>query len=151
MNRTRPISLVLIKMSFLLVIGSILVACSLPNVSSQQGVSLPSASPTPTECSPSSGVTVEFQLGPMTTENAHSTQRVTISAKGFEADEPIRMVIEGKGKQTTERIETLSPLKTSKDGNFASPEILPLSEPQMHWQVYVTHKRGIACTQFVTV
>jgi hypothetical protein len=35
-------------------------------------------------------------------------------------------------------------------GSFVTDATLQLDEPNMQWQVFVVHRRGVACANFVT-
>ncbi len=78
-----------------------------------------------------------------------SFQNIRVEGKGFTPNERLSIVTEGHGVSHTRRLE-VSDFPVNADGNFADLETLQLDEPNMRWQVFVVHKRGIACASFTT-
>ncbi len=78
-----------------------------------------------------------------------SFQSVQVKGQGFTPGEKLLIQIVGGGISYSERLETFN-FQVNVDGNFTKIESLPLVEPDMHWQVFVVHQRGVACASFTT-
>ncbi len=106
----------------------------------------PPPSPTPLSCTqnpPNLSLQVTFGM------RGESFQSIRVEGKGFAPNERLSIVIEGHGISHTLRLEA-SDLPVSTDGSFTDSQSLQLDEPNMQWQVFVTHWRGTACASFTT-
>lgn len=111
----------------------------------------PAASPTPIACTqnpPGLVLQAIVSAKPTTTPGA-SGEDFRIEGKGFIPGEKLLSVIEGHGASHSERLESFD-LPAGADGSFVQRESIQLEEPNMSWQVFVVHQRGVACTSFVT-
>ncbi len=95
------------------------------------------------------GLEVQATVGLKTAQGRFVSQIVEIRGTGFLANEKLYMVLEGNG--TSHNIKYEGEMVTAdKTGQFISANTLQLDEPNMSWQVYVGHQRGVACTSFTT-
>ena len=110
----------------------------------------PSPSPTPINCSQNPpGISLQAILGQKRIGRGASFENFRIEGKGFVPGEKLLIVIEGHGLSHGDRLESID-FPVGSDGSFVQREELQLLEPNMSWQVFVVHQRGVACTSFVT-
>lgn len=110
----------------------------------------PAASPTPIACTQNPpGLALQAIVSAKPTTPGASGEDFRIEGKGFIPGEKLFSVIEGHGASHSERLESFD-LPVGANGSFVQRESIQLEEPDMSWQVFVVHQRGVACTRFVT-
>ncbi len=119
-------------------------------LTAQPTVLPPGPSSTPLTCTQNpSDLSVRAVLGPKTEKLSRFFQNVRVEGIGFTPSEKLYIVMEGHGINHADRIEVLDK-QVSPDGTFAYDEQLQLDESNMLWQVFVKHRRGLACANFRT-
>jgi hypothetical protein len=110
----------------------------------------PGPSPTPILCTPNQpGLALGVVLGPAQLSRAGFSQSMRVEGKGFVPGERLLIVIEGHSARHGDQIESSGP-PVEKDGSFGYDTSLQSDEPNVPWQLFVVHQRGVACASFVT-
>ncbi len=110
----------------------------------------PGPSPTPIVCTRNlSDISIQIVPGARSEKRSSFFQSIQVEGMGFAPKEKLYIVVEGHGQSQGERTEFFD-IKTDSDGVFTVDDSLPLDEPNMQWQVYVVHQRGVACASFTT-
>ncbi len=101
----------------------------------------PGPSPTPLVCTPNPpGLSLQATLG----AKEGIFQSIHLVGKGFDPNATVFMAIEGRGTNQSIRLETPN-FRIKSDGSIDYFESLQADEPNMTWQVFIVHRRGIVC------